>query len=84
MARKFRCSIYVDIFIEESCKHCGEVPRWWDEFACTNPSGHELAELEDDRKTARKEVEEINNDIPNSYVGDVATMDELLLNRVTI
>ena len=60
MARKFRCSIYVDIFID-------------------NP-----IELEIDRDEARRQAEEIRDSIPNSYVGGVATMDEILLNKVEI
>ncbi len=84
MAHKFRASIYIDIFIEEQCKYCGEVPYWWNDFKCTNPAGHELAGLENLRKKAQDEVEEIGNNIPNSYIGGVATMDEILSDKVKI
>jgi hypothetical protein len=84
MAHKFRCSIYIDIFVQEHCKHCKEVPKWWDEFKCTNPTGHEMATLEDNHKVAQAEIEDISSKLPNSYVGGVATMDEILLNKVEI
>lgn len=58
--RKFRCSIYVDIFIDDP------------------------AYTEADREAARKIIEDLSSNIPNSYVGGVATMEELMDNKVEI
>ena len=85
MDRRFRCSIYVDIFIPPVCKHCGESSKFWDiPPGCSNLGGHELCNIEDDRSKAREEVEDINNGIPNSYVGGVATMDEIINGKANI
>ena len=47
--RRFRASIYVDIFVPET------------------------ASIEIDREAAKAVAEEISNNIPNAYVGDVAS-----------
>ena len=60
MSRRFRCSIYVDIFLDK--------PQF----------------NEHDREYAMKKAEELRENIPNSYVGGAATMDEILLNKVEI
>jgi hypothetical protein len=58
--------------------------KYWDDEACSDPKDHELCSLEDDRAKAHKEVREINNGIPNSYVGNVATMDEILSGKISL
>ena len=45
--RRFRASIYVDVFVPET------------------------DDLEHDRELAKKEVEEIQENIPNSYIGGI-------------
>jgi len=55
--RRFRASIYVDVWVIETDN------------------------IENDREVARKEVEEYQKEIPNSYIGNIGAFKGLTLDR---
>ena len=57
---KFRCSIYVDFFIQDIADQGLE--------AC--------------REKAQEKADKMSLDIPNSYIGGLGTMDEIMNGKV--